>query len=540
MAEHPETNTPIDDAHATADRRDRVFETDHLQGDLKRRSVRGGVDTLAAQGVKFVVQLASIAILARLLADTDFGKFAKVMAVVGIASLFKDAGLSMATVQSKTVTHRQVSTLFWINVLISVVLALIGCALAPLLVWFYKDPDTLWITIALSLFIIFGGFTMQQQAILRRQMRFRTVAAIDVVSVVLGLAMAIAAALSGWGYWALVVQQGGHHVSAMIGMWVASRWVPSRPSRADGVGSMLRFGVFFAGSNVANYGASNVDKVVLGYNFTDAIVGQYRNAFGLLMMPVQQMFFPITNVAVSVLSRTVDDPARFRRAFLSVLDHIAIVTMPVLAIAIVCADWIVRVVLGAGWRTAGEIFFILGFASLLQPVTNATSWALISYGRTDSLFKTRIAFFFSVLVAVLIGARFGVEGVAVGYVIAVSTVRLPLQILLTARHTPVRGTRIVGSFLLYLVATLVALGAAWLVRAEISPITSIVGDSVRLPLLGYSGYTAPVLSIALTAPVLLATYTLVISLFPHGRNGIRSMLDIAQHVVRKRSIPKPA
>ncbi len=390
-----------------------------------------------------------------------------------------------------------------------------------MLVWFYKDPDTFWITISLSLFIIFGGFTMQQLAILRRQMRFRVVASIDVIAVIVGLGAGVAAAFAGWGYWALVVQQGTNQCVSMIVTWIAASWVPSRPARAEGVGKMLRFGAFFAGSHVANYGSNNVDKVVLAYYFSDALVGQYRNAFGLLMMPVQQMLVPLTNVGVSILSRTVDDPPRFRRAFLGALDHIAIATMPLMACSIACADWVVRIVMGPGWETAAEIFLILGFASLLQPVTNATSWALISHGRTDTLFKIRVFYFVLVAVSVVIGAQFGVEGVALTYVLAISLVRVPLQVFMTSRQTPVSAWRIYQTFLLYLCSTLGALAIAWTFRQNVA-------------------LTNPFLGIALTVPVLLGSYTVLIALFPRGRNGIRSMLDIAQHVVKKRSIPKPA
>ena len=97
------------------------FDTEHLKGDLKRRSVRGGAFTMGAQGSKFFLQLGSTIILARLLTPADFGLVAMVTAVTGFAMMFKDLGLSMATVQREQITHAQVSTLFWINVALSVV-----------------------------------------------------------------------------------------------------------------------------------------------------------------------------------------------------------------------------------------------------------------------------------------------------------------------------------------------------------------------------------------------------------------------------------
>src|SRR5687768_196555 len=103
-----------------ASERDRHFRTDHLMADLKGRSIRGGVVTLSAQAVKFCLQLGSTAVLARLLTPADFGLIAMVAAFVGFVELFKDLGLSVATIQRAEITHQQVSTLFWINVALSV------------------------------------------------------------------------------------------------------------------------------------------------------------------------------------------------------------------------------------------------------------------------------------------------------------------------------------------------------------------------------------------------------------------------------------
>ena len=158
-------------------RHERHFRTDHLRDDLKGRSIRGGSITLAAQVMKSVVQMGSMMILARLLTPFDFGLIAMVMAVTAFANMFKDAGLSMATVQREDITHAQVSTLFWINVGLSVVITLVVAGLAPVLAWFYQEPRLTGITIALAGTFVFGGLTVQHQALLRRQMRFRELAA---------------------------------------------------------------------------------------------------------------------------------------------------------------------------------------------------------------------------------------------------------------------------------------------------------------------------------------------------------------------------
>ena len=107
---------------------------------LKRKSVRGGAISLVAQGLKFGVQMGSVMILARLLSPEDFGLQGMVVTMMGIIGLFKDGGLSIATVQRDVITHEQTSTLFWINVGLGAVLTLITAAMAPALVAFYNEP----------------------------------------------------------------------------------------------------------------------------------------------------------------------------------------------------------------------------------------------------------------------------------------------------------------------------------------------------------------------------------------------------------------
>src|ERR1700739_2389691 len=78
--------------------------------DLKRKSVRGGFATLLAQGFRFVIQTATTMVFARLLSPEDFGLQAMVVVMTGFLAFFQDAGLVMATVQRREITHEQTST----------------------------------------------------------------------------------------------------------------------------------------------------------------------------------------------------------------------------------------------------------------------------------------------------------------------------------------------------------------------------------------------------------------------------------------------
>src|SRR5260370_22055889 len=139
---------------------------------FKERALRGGFVTLVGQATMFVLRTGSMMVLARLLVPEEFGVVGMVAVVTGFFNLFKDVGLSMATVQRETITDGQISTLFWINTAVGFALALLSIALAPVLVAFFHETRLFWIMIFQSSAFIFSGAAAQHQALLQRVMRF--------------------------------------------------------------------------------------------------------------------------------------------------------------------------------------------------------------------------------------------------------------------------------------------------------------------------------------------------------------------------------
>ncbi|HMB96433.1 MAG TPA: oligosaccharide flippase family protein, partial [Tepidisphaeraceae bacterium] len=228
----------------------RHFRTDHFHADLRIRSIRGGAVTLAAQSGKFTLQLCSTMILARLLTPADFGLVAMVTAITGFIGLFKDLGLSQATVQREHITHAQVSTLFWINVIASALLMMLIAALAPVIALLYHEPRLMWITLALAGSFIFSGLVVQHQALLRRQMKFTTLVLIELVSLLISVMIALILAVNGLHYWALVAQTIVQAIAYCALIWLCCDWRPQRWSRGSGVRTMLAFGRDLTGFNV--------------------------------------------------------------------------------------------------------------------------------------------------------------------------------------------------------------------------------------------------------------------------------------------------
>jgi O-antigen/teichoic acid export membrane protein len=124
---------------------ERLFATSHLLGNLRNRTISAGLITVTAQSAQFAFLLGSTAVLARLLNPHDYGLIAMVATVLGFLRIFNDAGLTTVTIQREDITNAQVSNLFWLNVLVAGSTTMLIAAAAPLIAWFYREPDLIGI-----------------------------------------------------------------------------------------------------------------------------------------------------------------------------------------------------------------------------------------------------------------------------------------------------------------------------------------------------------------------------------------------------------
>ena len=250
--------------------------------DLKQRVVQGGTAKLFGQAANFVLRLAFLMVMARLLSPEEFGLVAMVTVVTGFYGLFTSAGLSSATVQRVTVTDAQISTLFWVNMLIGAVLCALCLATAPALVAFYHEPRLTWVTAAMAAGFLVNAAGVQHIALLQRDLRYVTLTSIEVLAQVASMATGIALAVAGFGYWALVAATlAGPGVMTVLA-WITTRWIPGRPHRDAEILSMLRFGGVVTIQTVLNHVAQNIDKVLLGRFRGADTLGIYGRAYQLV------------------------------------------------------------------------------------------------------------------------------------------------------------------------------------------------------------------------------------------------------------------
>jgi PST family polysaccharide transporter len=440
--------------------REEYLKTDHLQADLGGRTARGGAVTITSHLLRFVVTIAATSVMARLLSPTDYGLIGMVAFFINFVAMFKDLGLSIATIQKSEVSNDQVSTLFWVSVAFSVAIALITIALAPLIAWFYGDPRLTAITAVTSIGFLIGGLTVQHEALLRRQMRFFALVATFFVATVVGYVVGIFLAWHGYSYWALVGSQLALLSANTIGVWLVCRWRPGLPKRNAGVRSMILFGRNFTGFSVINYFSRNLDNVLLGRFWGANELGLYNRAYQLMTLPIDQINEPITSVAIPALSRLNDTTERYRQAYLRMLEKIAMLTMPAVAFMMATSDWLVQIILGPQWSQTSRIFLLLGITGLFQPIANTTGWLFLTQGRSHHMLQWGFISGPITTASIVVGLPWGAVGVATSYALTRVLLTDPLLFWFVGRSGPVRTRDFYRTLAPFTIASLFALAAA--------------------------------------------------------------------------------
>ncbi|HSD47812.1 MAG TPA: lipopolysaccharide biosynthesis protein [Pyrinomonadaceae bacterium] len=477
------------------------FDTEHLTDTIGQRTARGGVVTIVSHGLKFVLSIGATAVLARLLSPQDYGLVGMVAVFTGFVAMFKDAGLSLATVQRAEISYEQISTLFWVNVTLSGVITLVMIVLAPAIGWFYSEPRLVMITIATAVGFIFGGLAVQHEALLKRQMRFYALSVIAFVSMMMGYAVGIILAWRGVGYWALVFSQLALLATNAIGVWLVCRWRPGRPQRNTGARSMLSFGGNVTGYALINYVSNNASNLVVGRMFGPQPLGLYTKAAQLLSLPTDQINEPIATVSIPALSRLADDPERYRQAYLRIIEKVIMVTMPAIALMMATSDWVVRIVLGTQWSDSASLVVVMGMAALFQPVMSTAGWLLVSQGRVRDMLRWSLINMPISILSIVVGLPWGVPGVAASWALGRILVANPLLFWFVGRKGPVRTQDFYRLLAPFTLASLFSLAACIAFRRYVS---------ISNPLLGCVA----------CGIVVLITTPLVLALMPAGRKAL--------------------
>jgi O-antigen/teichoic acid export membrane protein len=381
---------------------------------LAQRAFSGASATVFWQATRVALLFASIVVLARLLAPADFGLIAMVMSVIGIGELLRDFGLSVASLQSKTLTPHEKSNLFWLNTAIGVSLAVITFGASWPIAVFYGDDRLVGITQALSVIFLINGVATQFKAQINRDLRFTTLGISEAAPQALGLVAAIVLAATTHSYWALVTQA---LVAAILEAFLCislARWSPGRYRRNVPIGRFVRFAGALVGTQGLAYLSKNIDSVLLGVLRGPAELGMYNRAYQIVVLPLTQVTGPLSRVAIPVLSRLQDNVQVFMK-FLNTAQFATVTVTSIFYGAIIgFGEPLVRIVLGSQWNSAVPILQILAISGIFRALGQVPYWIFVTLGQTSKQLYIYIVGQPLIIAAIAIGAIWGGVGVAIG------------------------------------------------------------------------------------------------------------------------------
>ena len=308
-----------------------------MASDLKKKTLSGMIWSFVQRFGTMAISFVSNIVLARLLTPDDYGTIGMLMIFIAVANTFVDGGFGSALIQKKEPTKEDYSTIFWWNMFLSVVLYGLLFIGAPAVARFYNLPLLCDVLRVQGFVLIVNALSIIQQNQLRKQLKFKRLAMVTVISATLSAGIAIILAYMGWGVWALVAQQLMLSGFTAILLWVLNKWYPSLVFSKESFKQLFGFGGFILLSNLINTFCDNIQGILLGKFFNPAALGYYTQARKLEEVATTSISGVINQVAYPVLSVFQYDINGLITALKKFIQCIAFIVFPLMLLLIIIA-----------------------------------------------------------------------------------------------------------------------------------------------------------------------------------------------------------
>jgi PST family polysaccharide transporter len=371
------------------------------------------------------MSLVSISVLARHIAPSAYGLIAMATVLTNFLDAVRDLGTTNALVREPNLSDRLLSTMFWFNCLLGLLLTLCVVGLSFPAALFFHEPALAKILQALSVTFVITATSVVPNALLTRRMAFREIAITQFAGVVTGTSVAIGIALYGGGVWSLVFASLASTTVTTSTYWILGRrryqwvldWKESRSIRSFSLG--------ISGFNVVNYFSRNADNLIVGRFLGKDPLGFYNMAYTLMTYPLSNFSAVICQVLFPALSKVQDDNQRFRSAYCRMCALIGLATFPAMLGLTVVADPLVRVVLGDRWLPVAGLVRVFGPLGAAQSVFTTVGLIYQAKGRADWLLRWGLVSASLYVISFFLGLPWGIQGVAVSYTIVWAILMIP-------------------------------------------------------------------------------------------------------------------
>jgi lipopolysaccharide exporter len=387
----------------------------------KGKAIKGGIWSTTATVLTTILQFGQIAILARMLTPAAFGVVSICTLVTTFFSVFVNLGFSNSIIYKQESNAKALSTLYYLNLILGVLAFTLIYFSSPLIVNFYHEPKLTKVVRLASLLFLIIYFGQIYSFLLQKELKFKAIAAIDIVGNVVGTAATILLAYLGYEELSLIYGGLALHTTRTILQVVFGRklFTPTLHFDLSGVKDHLRFGAFNLGEGVVSFIQNNSDNILIGGMLGVKALGYYTLALQLAIFPVNKLNPIILQVAYPIIAKMKDDPQNLKKSYLKILDFLIFLNLPLLAGLFITAESVVPLLYGPGWESTFPLIKIFVVISFFSCINHPLFTLVYSKGKPNILFYLNlITLIIKLPLLYVLGKYWQVTGIAVAYLIA--------------------------------------------------------------------------------------------------------------------------
>lgn len=370
-----------------------------MKRSLRQETIFYGI----AKYTNVFVTLVTSSILARLLTPEEFGVVSVVTVFTAFFAILSDMGLGTAVIQNKALTDDEINDIYSFSAYVSLGLGcffvLLGLPIAVL----YGDSIYIKICLLLSISVFFNAVNIIPNALLMKGKRFRLVGKrLIAVSVATGV-IAVAMALAGFSYYAIVFQSIFQSVFIFVwNYWNTNLKFHLRINRVS-IRKIQQYSTFQFSYSIINYFARNLDNLLIGKVLGSVSLAYYDKGYRLMMYPVQNLTYVINPILHPILSEYQNDKEYIYRSYMKVVRVLSLLGVYIAFICFCCSEEIIFLFFGHQWKESVSIFRLLSLSVWPQLVSASAGSIYQSSGNTRLMFKSGTIHFGITIVLIVIG-----------------------------------------------------------------------------------------------------------------------------------------
>ncbi|MES9665971.1 MOP flippase family protein [Bacillus nitratireducens] len=385
---------------------------------LKQKAFSGAKWTTISAIIVSSLQIIQLVIVSRILPPESLGLMTTIMVVVGFAQLYSDMGITNAIIYKESLTGKQLSSLYWFNLMLGLLLTIFIIGITPVIADFYHEPKLKTLLYLIAVIFLINPIGQQSMVLHQKELKFNILAKIEILAAISGFILTIALAYGGYDVYSLVVGQIFIGFVKMCGYVFISKNV-SRPMmyfKFSEVKSFISFGLYQLGERTVHYINSNLDYIIIGSLLGSKALGYYTIAFNLIILPISKINPIVTRVAFPVFSKIQNNIPLLKSSYFKVIRVLSFINFPYFFGLFISAPILVPVVFGEKWMPSVVLIQILAFVGMTRAIVNPIGALVMARGRVDLGFKWHFLMLFSQVPLIVIGAYLGgITGVAIGY-----------------------------------------------------------------------------------------------------------------------------